>query len=78
MKKLVLLMMEPYLTEGEQAKIDDEGRETKRNVLIENGVLKGYLIDEINNHKMNMKPTGSSRRESYIYAPTSIKDKHLS
>lgn len=52
-------------------KIDDEGRETKRNVLIENGVLKGYLIDEINNHKMNMKPTGSSRRESYIYAPTS-------
>ena len=51
--------------------IDDEGRETKRNVLIENGVLKGYLIDEINNHKMNMKPTGSSRRESYIYAPTS-------
>ena len=52
-------------------KIDDEGRETKRNVLIENGVLKGYLIDEINNRKMNMKPTGSSRRESYIYAPTS-------
>lgn len=52
-------------------KIDDEGRETKRNVLIENGVLKGYLIDEINNRKMNMKPTGSSRRESYIYAPSS-------
>lgn len=51
--------------------IDDEGRETKRNVLIENGVLKGYLIDEINNRKMNMKTTGSSRRESYIYAPTS-------
>lgn len=52
-------------------KIDDEGRETKKNVLIENGVLKGYLIDEINNRKLNMKPTGSSRRESYIYAPTS-------
>ena len=52
-------------------KIDDEGRETKRNVLIENGILKGYLIDEINNRKMKMKPTGSSRRESYIYAPTS-------
>ena len=51
--------------------IDDEGRETKRNVLIENGVLKGYLIDEINNRKMNMKPTGSSRRECYLYAPTS-------
>lgn len=52
-------------------KIDDEGCETRVNKLIENGVLKGYLIDEINNRKMNMKPTGSSRRESYLYAPTS-------
>lgn len=52
-------------------KIDDEGRETKRNVLIKDGVLKGYLIDEINNRKMNMALTGSSRRESYLYAPTS-------
>ena len=53
------------------SKIDDEGRETKRNILIENGILKGYLIDEINNRKMMMKETGSSRRESYLYAPTS-------
>ena len=51
--------------------IDDEGRSTKRNILIDKGVLKGYLIDEINNRKMNMIPTGSSRRESYLYAPTS-------
>ena len=51
--------------------IDDEGRSTKRNVLIEKGILKGYLIDEINNRKMKMIPTGSSRRESYLYAPTS-------
>lgn len=52
-------------------RIDDEGRKTKRNVLIKDGVLKGYLIDEINNRKMNLAPTGSSRRESYLYAPTS-------
>lgn len=52
-------------------RIDDEGRETKVNKLIDKGVLTGYLIDEINNRKMKMNPTGSSRRESYIYAPTS-------
>lgn len=51
--------------------IDDEGRLTKKNILIENGVLTGFLIDEINNRKMKMKPTGSSRRESYLFAPTS-------
>lgn len=52
-------------------KIDDEGLETKRNVLIKDGVLMSYLIDEVNNRKMNMTLTGSSRRESYLYAPTS-------
>ena len=51
--------------------IDDEGHETKSNMLIEDGVLKGFLIDELNNRKMNMKLTGSGRRESYRYAPTS-------
>ncbi len=52
-------------------KIDDEGHETQKNILIENGYLKGFLIDEINSRKMKMKYTGSSRRESYEYAPTS-------
>ncbi|MBP0726560.1 TldD/PmbA family protein [Bacillus sp. RG28] len=51
--------------------IDDEGCPTQRNVLIENGILKGYLIDKLNGRRMNMKPTGSSRRESYKFAPTS-------
>lgn len=51
--------------------IDDEGNETRRNVLIENGVLKGYMIDELGSRRMGMAPTGSSRRESYEYAPTS-------
>lgn len=51
--------------------IDDEGNPTQRNVLIENGILKGYMIDKLNGRRMNMAPTGSSRRESYKYAPTS-------
>ena len=51
--------------------IDDEGRATQRNVLIENGILKGYLIDKLGSRRMGMEPTGSSRRESYRYAPTS-------
>lgn len=51
--------------------IDDEGNPTQRNVLIENGILKGYMIDKLNGRRMNMSPTGSSRRESYKYAPTS-------
>ena len=51
--------------------IDDEGMETQKNILIEDGVLKGFLIDELNNRKMHMQPTGSGRRESYMYAPTS-------
>lgn len=51
--------------------IDDEGMPTQRNLLIENGILKGYLIDKVGSRKMGMGPTGSGRRESYMYAPTS-------
>lgn len=51
--------------------IDDEGSPTQRNVLIENGILKGYLIDKVGSRKMKMASTGSSRRESYKFAPTS-------
>ena len=51
--------------------IDDEGTPTKRNLLIENGILKGYMIDKLNGRRMNMESTGSARRESYKYAPTS-------
>ena len=53
------------------ANIDDEGTETRKNVLIENGILKGYLVDKLNGLKMGMEPTGSSRRQSYKLAPTS-------
>lgn len=49
--------------------IDDEGEETKKTVLIENGILKGYLVDNFYGEKIGMKSTGSCRRESYKYAP---------
>lgn len=51
--------------------IDDEGTPTQRNVLIENGILKSYLIDKLNGRRMGMKSTGSARRQSYKFAPTS-------
>lgn len=51
--------------------IDDEGNDAQKTVLIENGILKSYLVDELGSIKMNQKVTGSARRESYKYAPTS-------
>ncbi|MDR1559464.1 MAG: TldD/PmbA family protein [Clostridiales bacterium] len=51
--------------------IDDEGTKTQRSVLIEDGVLKSFLIDKLNGLRMGMASTGSSRRESYKFAPTS-------
>ena len=51
--------------------IDDEGNVMRKNILIENGILKSYLIDRLNGRKMGMSSTGSGRRESYKYAPTS-------
>ncbi len=51
--------------------IDDEGNKTQKNVLIENGILKSYLVDRLNGLTMGLKATGSSRRESYKFAPTS-------
>lgn len=50
---------------------DDEGHPTQNNLLIENGILKGYLIDKRNGRTMNSNSTGSSRRQSYKYSPTS-------
>lgn len=51
--------------------IDDEGTPTRRNVLIENGILKSYLIDKRNARKMKSLSTASARRESYKFSPTS-------
>ena len=51
--------------------IDDEGHPTQRNVLIENGILKNYMIDRLGSRRMGMPMTGNGRRESYLYEPTS-------
>ena len=51
--------------------IDDEGTPTNRLVLIENGILKNYMVDKLNGRRMGMPVTGSSRRQSYAFAPTS-------
>ena len=51
--------------------IDDEGTPAQRNVLIENGVLKSYMIDKFNARRMGMASTGNARRQSYAYTPTS-------
>ena len=49
--------------------VDDEGHATARNVLIENGVLRGYLQDKLSSTLMRSEPTGSGRRESYAHIP---------
>lgn len=49
--------------------IDDEGVPGQYNVLIENGILKGYMQDKLNARLMDMAPTGNGRRESYAHLP---------
>ena len=49
--------------------IDDEGNPTQRTVLIEDGILRGYLQDSLNARLMNMALTGNARRESYAHIP---------
>ena len=51
--------------------IDDEGHIAQRNVLIENGILKSYMIDRFNGRRMGLSSTGNARRQSYAYTPTS-------
>ncbi len=48
---------------------DDEGTEAKRNVLIENGVLKGFMTDILSSKQLSMQRTGNGRRESFRYIP---------
>ena len=49
--------------------VDDEGNPSQRNVLIEDGILKGYIQDSMNARLMGVKPTGNGRRESYAHVP---------
>jgi len=49
--------------------MDDEGNRTQKNVLIEDGILRGYIQDNLNARLMGVKPTGNGRRESYAHVP---------
>lgn len=49
--------------------VDDEGVPTQNNVLIENGILRGYLQDKLSSHLLGARPTGNGRRESYQHIP---------
>ena len=69
---------EPFVTVVDQATIpnergalnyDDEGNRAGRTVMVENGILKSYLHDEISAKQYALSPTGSGRRESYKFAP---------
>ena len=51
--------------------VDDEGTPAQRTVLVENGILTNYMIDRLGSRRMGMPITGSSRRQSYAFAPTS-------
>ncbi len=51
--------------------VDDEGMPTQKNVLIKDGILKSYLVDKLGARITGYNPTGSGRRASYRYAPTS-------
>lgn len=50
--------------------VDDEGTPTHRNVLIENGILKSYMVDRLGSRRMGVPMTGNCRRQSYTYVPT--------
>ncbi|RZV37029.1 MAG: TldD/PmbA family protein [Chromatiales bacterium] len=69
---------EPFVTIVDQASIprergalnyDDEGNKAGKTVLVEDGILKSYLHDQISAKQYGLKPTGSGRRQSYKYAP---------
>jgi len=49
--------------------VDDEGCASQKNVLIEDGILRGYIQDSLNARLMGVKPTGNGRRESYAHLP---------
>lgn len=49
--------------------IDDEGTPCQENILIEDGILKGYIHDRLNARLMGVEPTGNGRRQSYAHAP---------
>ena len=61
--------MEPLRIAAARSTVDDEGTPTGRSVLIEKGILRGYLQDRLNARLMGMPPTGNGRRESFAHIP---------
>ena len=57
--------------------VDDEGNPTQRNVLIENGILRGYLQDKLSSRILGAEATGNGRRESYAAHPHAAHDQHV-
>jgi len=57
------------LGDAQTINFDDEGTQAQRNVLIENGVLQGYMTDILSAKQLSMKRTGNGRRESFRYIP---------
>lgn len=51
--------------------MDDEGHPAQKNILIENGVLKSYMVDRLGSRRMGLPCTGSGRRQGYTFEPTS-------
>jgi TldD protein len=49
--------------------VDDEGNPTQRTVMIEDGILRGYIQDSLNARLMSVAPTGNGRRESFAHLP---------
>ena len=51
--------------------IDSEGNKTQKNLLIKDGICKGFMVDKLNGRRLGMPANGTSRRQSYRFAPTS-------
>lgn len=49
--------------------VDDEGQPSQRNVLVENGILKGYMVDRLSAMKFDLEPTGNGRRQTFRHRP---------
>ena len=56
---------------------DDEGRSCEKTLLIEKGILKNFMVDDMGSLKTGYAPTGSGRRESYRYPPASRIEKYF-
>ena len=67
----VVTLIDDGSIEGEWGSlhVDDEGIPTRKNILIEKGVLKSYMVDRLNGLRTGLSPTGSARRQNYKYCP---------